>query len=135
MGVCQPNTQKGHNFMVGLIAKAIIAAAVSAASAAVTALQNGHIDVQEWIVIALAFVVGLGAVWAVPNLPTGIARYGKAITAAVLAGLSAYATAATTGGWIPSTDELIVIIIALLSGAGLVAAAPNAPVSTNIRPA
>ncbi len=120
--------------MVGLIAKAIIAAAVSAASAAVTALQNGHIDIQEWIVIALAFVVGLGAVWAVPNLPDGIKRYGKAITAALIAGLSAYATAATTGGWVPTTDEWVVIVIALLSGAGLVYTAPNAPASTNIPP-
>lgn len=120
--------------MVGLIAKAIIAAAVSAASAAVTALQNGHIDVQEWVVIALAAIVGLGAVWAVPNLPDGIKRYGKAITAALIAGLSAYATAATTGGWVPTANEWIVIVIALLSGAGLVAAAPNAPASTNIPP-
>ena len=31
--------------------------------------------------------------WAVPNLSSGVAKYGKAITAAVLAGLAATATA------------------------------------------
>lgn len=116
---------------IGLIAKAVIGAAVAAAGSVTAALQNGHIEPLEWVTIAASFLIGLGAVWAVPNLPDGIRSYGKAITAALVAGLGAFATALTSGGWPPNTDEWVAIVIALLAGAGLVYTTPNAAVSTN----
>lgn len=117
---------------IGLIAKAIVGAAVAAAGAVTTALQNGHIELVEWVAIALAFFVALGAIWATPNLPDGVKRYGKAIVAALVAGLAAVGTALIDGNISP--DEWVVIVIALLSGSGLVYVAPDAPASTNIPP-
>jgi hypothetical protein len=118
--------------MIGLITKAIIAAAVAAAGSVTAALQNGHIELLEWVAIAVSFLVALAAVWAVPNLPDGIKRYGKAITAALIAGLGAAGTALLNG--VISPDEWVVIIVALLTGSGLVYIAPDAPASTNIPP-
>lgn len=120
---------------IGLIAKAVIGAAVAAAGSVTAALQDGHIELVEWVTIAASFLVAFAAVWAVPNLPTGVRSYGKAITAALVAGLGALATALTSGGWPPSADEWVVIVLALLSGAGLVYTAPNAPTSVDIQPA
>jgi peptidoglycan/LPS O-acetylase OafA/YrhL len=118
---------------LGLIAKAIVAAAVSASSAVITALQDGHIDTLEWIAIVSAFLIGLGAVWAVPNLPDGVKRYAKSIVAALIAGLAALGTALIDGSI--SADEWVVIVLALVSGSGLVYVAPNAPNSVDIPPA
>ena len=115
--------------MIGLITKAVLAAFVAASSSVITALQNGHIDGLEWIAIASAFVVGLGAVFAIPNLPSGVAKYGKAIAAGIVAGLSAAATAYLNQDISP--DEWVVIAVAVLTGLGLVAVAPNAPASVN----
>lgn len=48
-------------------AKAITGALVAALTALGTALDDGVVSTQEGVVIALALVTGLAAVWAVPN--------------------------------------------------------------------
>ena len=50
-------------------AKAVTAAVVAGLSAAAAALDDETISTQEWVTIAIAFFVALGAVWAVPNKP------------------------------------------------------------------
>lgn len=50
-------------------AKAIIAALIAGLSALAAGLEDNSLTSQEWITIALAFVVALGAVFAVPNRP------------------------------------------------------------------
>jgi hypothetical protein len=119
--------------MIGMIAKAIIAAAVAAGSAVTTALQDGHIQGLEWVAIIIAFLAGFGAVLGTANLPGGWRFYSKAIVAALIAGLSALGTA-LINGWPPSGDEIVVIILAIISGSGLVYITPNAPASTDIPP-
>jgi hypothetical protein len=49
-------------------AKAITAAVVAFLTALGVALPDG-ITPPEWVAVALATVVALGAVWAVPNAP------------------------------------------------------------------
>lgn len=49
-------------------AKAIVGALVAAVSAAVPIVDDGVLP-SEALTIGLAFLVGLGAVWAVPNKP------------------------------------------------------------------
>lgn len=48
-------------------AKAIAAGLVSGLSAAATALADGSVSAQEWVTIALAFIVGTGLVASVPD--------------------------------------------------------------------
>lgn len=50
-------------------AKAVIGAAVAGLGATGTALTDGHISPVEWVTIASATLVGLSAVFAVPNRP------------------------------------------------------------------
>lgn len=109
---------------IGLYAKAIAGAAVAGLTAALTALEDGTITGPEWAGIVATTLVGLAAVWAVPNLPAGIARYGKAGTAAVVAGLGAAGTALTGGAL--TTADWIMIAIAVITSTGLVYTVPNA---------
>jgi hypothetical protein len=48
-------------------AKAVTAAIVAALSALATALDDETISSQEYVTIAVAFFVALGAVWIIPN--------------------------------------------------------------------
>lgn len=52
-------------------AKAIIAALIAALTALGTGLTDGGMSASEWVAVALAFVVSLGAVYSVPNAPAG----------------------------------------------------------------
>lgn len=52
------------------IRKAITAAIVAGGSAAVTALQDGHLSDDDWALIVGAAVVGGVAVFLVPNRPS-----------------------------------------------------------------
>lgn len=47
--------------------KALTAAVVAALTAAAAGYDDGSLSTQEWLGVAIAFFVGLGAVWAVPN--------------------------------------------------------------------
>lgn len=115
--------------MIGLYAKAVVAAAITALTTAQTALNDdGHITNIEWIAVAVSFVVALGAVRAIPNLPSGVARYGKAITAGIVAGLGSVAAALTDGGGI-TTQEWVAVVLAIVAAAVPTWIAPNARVS------
>lgn len=47
--------------------KAVTAAVVAGLTGIATALDDGTIGSQEYVYCAIAFLVALGAVWAVPN--------------------------------------------------------------------
>lgn len=47
--------------------KAIVAALVSGVMAWGTAMSDGEITSTEWSAVVIAFLVGLGAVWAAPT--------------------------------------------------------------------
>jgi peptidoglycan/LPS O-acetylase OafA/YrhL len=113
---------------IGTYAKAVSAAVVAALTTAVTALNDNDLTAIEGVAIASAFLVGAGAVWAVPNTPESVRKYGKAITSALVAALASVAVALTDGGGI-GAPEWLTIVIALLGGLGLVAVVPNAAVS------
>lgn len=49
------------------MAKSLLGGAVAGLGATATALADGQIDAAEGVTIALAVVVALGGVWAVPN--------------------------------------------------------------------
>jgi hypothetical protein len=49
--------------------KAIVAGLIAAGSSAITALGDNAMSSQEWVTAAVAFLVGLGVVAAVPNKP------------------------------------------------------------------
>ncbi len=48
-------------------AKAITAAVIAGLTALVTALDDGSVTAQEGVIIAIALLTALGAVWAIPN--------------------------------------------------------------------
>lgn len=52
---------------VAPIAKALIAALVAGLGGIAVALDDNAISAQEWVTAAVAFLVALGAVFAVPN--------------------------------------------------------------------
>jgi len=54
--------------------KAIVAGLIAGLSSIVTALGDNTISTQEWVTAAIAFLVALSAVWAVPNAKAAIAR-------------------------------------------------------------
>lgn len=118
--------------MIGTYTKCIIAAVMAGVTAAITALNdNGNITLLEWVVVASAVVVTGGAVFAVPNVPASVRRYGKAIVAAVLAGLGSVAVALTDGG--VSNAEWLTIALAVIGGLGPTYIAPNAALSDEFR--
>jgi hypothetical protein len=49
--------------------KAVTGALIAFLSAIAAALAQDGISGQEWITAAIAFLVGLGAVFAIPNIP------------------------------------------------------------------
>jgi hypothetical protein len=71
-------------------------------------------------------------VWAIPNMPANVAKYGKAIAAAVVGGLGALTTALAAGAGLDAASA-ITIVIAVLGGLGLTAVVPNAAKSDSQR--
>lgn len=51
-------------------AKAVTAALVAGLGALATALDDSAVSAQEGVTVAIALLVALGAVWAVPNRPS-----------------------------------------------------------------
>jgi len=119
---------------VGLYAKAIGGALAAAGTAAITALQDGHINTLEWVAIASAFVAAAAAVAAVPEFPVSVAKYYKAITSGLVAGLGSLSTILVSGHAFSSADW-INIAIAIFVGTGLVHVTKNAAESETIHPA
>lgn len=99
---------------VGLWAKSVVGAVSAGLSAALVALQDGHIEQFEWIGIALAAVVALAAVKGVSNAASGPLYFAKAILAAVIAALGALGTALADGQGI-TPNEWIIVFLAVLS--------------------
>lgn len=52
---------------IGVYAKAVVGALVAGVGALVAALDDDVVTRAEWATVALAFLVALGAIWAVPN--------------------------------------------------------------------
>jgi hypothetical protein len=52
------------------IAKALVASAIAGLTALGQALTDDRVTGQEWIVVAIAVLAGLGVTYAVPNRPT-----------------------------------------------------------------
>lgn len=48
-------------------AKAVTAAVIAGLTALVTALDDGSVTAQEGVIIVIALLTALGAVWAIPN--------------------------------------------------------------------
>lgn len=108
---------------IGLYSKAIVAAVLGGLGAAVTALEDGLITGPEWATIVTTLLVGLGAVWAIPNAPRWLAGTGKAIASGAIAALGALVTAWPGG---ISTAELLTMIIVFATNTGVTWAVPNA---------
>lgn len=53
--------------MISPYFKAVVAGLIAAGSSAITALGDNTMSSQEWVTAAVAFLVGLGVVAAVPN--------------------------------------------------------------------
>lgn len=115
---------------IGNYAKAISGAVSAGFAAAVSALADGNITAQEWTGIAVTFLIAAGAVYAVPNFPSAARSYAKAITAGLVGGFGSLGIALTDGG--VSSAEWLTIAIAVLVGAGLVGAVPNAAYSSDV---
>jgi hypothetical protein len=49
------------------VAKAIVAGATAFSGAFATAYADQKVDTGEWLIIAIATVIAMSAVWAVPN--------------------------------------------------------------------
>jgi len=51
----------------GLYAKALVGALIAGLGALAVALADNDVTSAEWVMVASATLVALGAVWAVPN--------------------------------------------------------------------
>jgi peptidoglycan/LPS O-acetylase OafA/YrhL len=127
---------------IGLYAKAIASAFAAAAAVALEGMANGDLSTAQWITVAVAFIVGLGAVALVPNFPEGARKVVKAVVAAVVAGAGVLTVAIVAGSPFVLTIPLVIkIVLAILGSFGIVYAVPNAaesdpvdPVTRKIRP-
>jgi|GEM_PF-2270780 len=102
-------------------AKALIAIATAALSVLVTALADSTVTLVELLAVAVAVVTAVG-VYLVPNLPSGVGRYAKAIVAVVGTGLQAAVPLVTEGAITPT--GWLLILLALLGAVG-VGVVPN----------
>lgn len=113
---------------LGLYAKAVGGAVIAGLSAVVAALADGHIDPLEWATVAGAVLVGLGAVWVIPEFPVSVGKYLKAITSGLVSGLASF-SAIAINGHLPTQQEWITIAVAVAIGSGLVHVTKNAAAS------
>lgn len=114
-----------------MYAKAIVAIVTAGLTVLAAALTDGVVVLDERLGIGLAIVNAM-AVYLVPNLPSGVGRYAKAIVAVVGTALQA-ALPLIVNGALPASAWLMVLIAAL--GALSVGIVPNrvlelAPVRT-----
>jgi hypothetical protein len=114
-----------------MYAKAIVAILTAVLTVLAAALTDGVVVLDERLGIGLALVNAM-AVYLVPNLPSGVGRYAKAIVAVFGTALQA-AIPLIVNGTLPASSWLMVLIAAL--GALSVGIVPNrvlelAPVRT-----
>lgn len=101
-------------------AKSALAVLVTVVSAIVAAMTDNHVDVGEWINVAIAGV-GAAAVFTAPNVPGSM--YTKSVLAVLTAVLTALVSFITDG---LSTAELLQLAVIGLGALG-VYAVPNKP--------
>jgi len=107
---------------IGHYGKSVTYIALAAITFLATALSDSILSTEEILNLAVV-VLGAIAVYAIPNLPEGFAKYAKTgvafLTAGVIAGLSVWTDGVTTTEWLQ-------IIIASFTAVG-VFIIPNTP--------
>lgn len=128
-----PETTSG----IGLHTKAMIGAVLGALTVLANAQLDGDVSAGEWVAVIAALVVNLAGIPFVKNALSGPWYYAKALFAGLIAGLSNVAAAIVDHGWPLTGPEWVATVIALILGAGvtggMVAIAPNAVVSDELR--
>lgn len=104
-------------------AKFLAAVVATIASAVAAAVGDGHVSNVELVNIGIAALNAI-AVVIVPNLPTGIAAYAKAIVAALMAVATALVGFLVAGP--VTTSEIVQLIVIALAAVG-VFVVPNQP--------
>lgn len=117
---------------IGQWAKPLNGMVIAGAAAVITALQNGQIEVGEWLGIAATVLAAFLGISFIKNAQTGWRRYAKAIVGGLVAFLGALVTGVGEGGWPPSSSQLIIAVVALLN-AWPVYWSPNAAESDKFR--
>ena len=116
---------------IGEYSKALVGALLVGFTALSVSLEDALITSTEWIEIAAAFFIGLGAIWLIPNsTKSTIGRLGKCFTAAIVAGLAALAVGFEDG--VLDNGEWPAIIAAMLITFATVWAVPNAQSSDSL---
>lgn len=111
-----------------LYAKSLLYVLLAVAGVLVTALSDDTVTTSELVNLA---VIGVGAVgvYLVPNLPTGVAQYGKTavafVTAALVAVLSFLSDGITPSEWLQ-------IAIAAFAGIGVYIVPNEKPMSVQV---
>ena len=101
--------------------KAIVAILTAAVVAVIAALTDDIVTAVEVTQIAVAIVAAIG-VYLIPNLPSGVGRYAKALVAMGGAGLQALVTVLMAGTL--TTQGILVVLLAVL-GSVSVGIIPN----------
>jgi putative flippase GtrA len=117
--------------MIGLYAKAVVAALIAPLMTTITSLEDGSLTSGEIVAVVLAFLANLFLVWRVGNQQAGWLRYAKTITAGAVAFAASLGATLTDGSW-PTTTEWLTIVLAALLTAVPTAIAPNARVSDSL---
>ena len=107
--------------------KAIVAILTATVVAVIAALTDNFVSVVEVAQIAVAVTAAVG-VYLVPNLPSGVGRYAKALVAMGGAGLQALTTVLMDGSF--TTQGALVVLLAVL-GSVSVGIIPNTGSLTN----
>ena len=107
--------------------KAIVAILTAAVVAVIAALTDDIVTAVEVTQIAVAIVAAIG-VYLIPNLPSGVGRYAKALVAMGGAGLQALTTVLMDGSF--TTQGALVVLLAVL-GSVSVGIIPNTGSLTN----
>jgi hypothetical protein len=114
-----------ENASLGLYGKAFSGAVVSALTAYSTAYSDGGgVTTSEWIGVAVATIGSFGLIWAVPNTPRAVAKYGKLLAAGFAALGSSLIVGLLDGSL--SQPEVITAVIAFGLASGLTGTVSNA---------
>lgn len=109
-------------------AKAFMAALVALATSIGVASSNGFTTTESVTILVTTLVAG-AVVFTVPNINVGVAKYGKAVVGAVLAGAAALTTALQADGNLGALTvaDWMTVLVAVVVAAGGVAAVSGAP--------
>lgn len=119
--------------MIGLYAKALTGALLAAALVLQAGWSDGTIGADDITATALTLLGGFAVIWAVPNTPASVGRYGKAIVAGLVA-VVPQGVLIIVGGNHWTVYLVLSIVVSFLLNTGLVSAVPNAASSDPIDP-